>query len=490
MSDVLPDLGHRLTPSFAQASGGLPPGAAVGIEEVRAAAAASGRVLVVIDDDPTGTQTVADVPLVTSWSVDDLRWGLTRGRSCLFVLANTRSLRGPAAAERVREIVRAAEAASVAEGVPYVIVSRGDSTLRGHFPLETDVVAAELESLTGRGVDAVVLCPAYLEAGRVTAGDVHWARIGEEMRPVGETEYARDPAFGYSSSDLKAFVDERSGGRFSAGEVLSISLETIRHDGVSGVIGRLGDAHGGRIVIVNAVTENDLRTVVAALATLEGRGRRFLYRTGPSFVRVRAGLAAQPPLQDATAIYGGAARGGRGVIVVGSHVPLTSRQIERARVLADLTPIELDVRDILARDRAPRLLEDVTKRTRSALESGDVMLFTSRDRVDGDALDVDGLGVAARVSQFLVQLTRRVFSQATPAFCVAKGGITSSDLATDALGVRRAWIAGSLEPGLISVWRPLDGPGAAPPFVVFAGNVGTEQSLANVITKLRGETTC
>jgi uncharacterized protein len=52
---------------------------------------ASDRPIIVLDDDPTGTQTVADVPVLTSWTVDDLRWALCQDSAVFFVLTNTRS---------------------------------------------------------------------------------------------------------------------------------------------------------------------------------------------------------------------------------------------------------------------------------------------------------------------------------------------------------------------------------------------------------------
>ena len=91
--------------------------------------------IVVIDDDPTGSQTVHSCPLLLRWDVDSLRRGLRHRSPLLFVLANTRALSADAAAERNREIVDALQQALEAEAIPesdLLLVSRGDSTLRGH----------------------------------------------------------------------------------------------------------------------------------------------------------------------------------------------------------------------------------------------------------------------------------------------------------------------------------------------------------------------
>ncbi|MER5216209.1 four-carbon acid sugar kinase family protein [Streptomyces sp. NPDC002838] len=168
-----------------------------------AARIAGGPRLVVLDDDPTGTQTVADVPVLTSWTVDDLRWALRQDGGAFLVLTNTRSLSPEDAAVRNRDVVRALHEASTAEGTGYVLASRGDSTLRGHFPLETDVLARELAAVGAGAPDGVVLVPAYIEAGRITIDSYHWMRTPDGgLLPVGESEFARNATFGYRSSAL------------------------------------------------------------------------------------------------------------------------------------------------------------------------------------------------------------------------------------------------------------------------------------------------
>ena len=97
----------------------------------------AGRRLVILDDDPTGTQTIADLPVLTSWSVADLQWALQQPKTGFFVLTNMRSLSADDAAELNRQVVDSLHQAATAEQVSYVIASRSDSTLRGYFPLET-----------------------------------------------------------------------------------------------------------------------------------------------------------------------------------------------------------------------------------------------------------------------------------------------------------------------------------------------------------------
>ena len=94
----------------------------------------------------------------------------------------------------------------------------------------------------------------------------------------------------------------------------------------------------------------------------------------------------------------------------------------------------------------------------------------------------ESLAISRTVSTAVIEVVRAALT-ARPAWVIAKGGITSHDVAVRGLGIRRATVLGQLLPGLISVFRPIE---AAPeavgtPYVVFAGNVGDDHTLADVI---------
>jgi uncharacterized protein YgbK (DUF1537 family) len=83
------------------------------------------------------------------------------------------------------------------------------------------------------------------------------------------------------------------------------------------------------------------------------------------------------------------------------------------------------------------------------LEAGrDVVVYTSRALVRGSD-PAHSLHLGSRVSQGLIDVVRRLTVQ--PRYLVAKGGITSSDVATQGLGVQRAAVAGQILPG-VPVW--------------------------------------
>lgn len=460
-----------------------PPPVAVPAARVAAAVARTGTVLVVLDDDPTGTQSVADLPVLTAWEEDDLVWALAQGAPAVYVLTNTRSLGPVEAAERNRQVVVAALAAAARTGTRVGFVSRGDSTLRGHFPLETDTLAAALAEHAGRTVDAVVLVPAFPDAGRVTIGGRHYLRTPDGLLPAGDSEFAADATFGYRSSDLPAWVEEKTGGRTAAGDVVVLDLSVVRA-GPEAVAAALAPLTGGTPVVADAVTEDDLRLLSLGLLAAEAAGKELLYRVGPPFVRARTGQEVRAPL-SATDVFGpDGGRPGGGLVVVGSHVGQTSRQL---RVLLADRPgartVVLDAPTVLDADRAGAHLHDVVRAVVVALSSGDVVLHTSRDLQRSTDPD-ESLDMSRRISAAVVTVVQRVLAAHPPRFVVAKGGITSSDVAAHGLGIRHARVRGPMLPGIVSLWEPVDGPAAGVPYVVFAGNVGDDDSLAAVVQTL------
>jgi uncharacterized protein YgbK (DUF1537 family) len=444
---------------------------------------ATGMVFVVLDDDPTGTQSVADLPVVTSWSVEDMAWALQQGHPAFYVLTNTRSLPAAEAADRNREIAVNALTASRAVGVQPVFVSRSDSTLRGHFPLETDVLAAAIADRTGTAVDAVVLVPAFPDAGRVTIGSEHYMRDGQELTPVSTTEFARDATFGFPSSNLREYVSAKSHGRIAPETVVALTLDIIRGgpERIADVLAGLTD---GAPVVADAVSEDDLRLIALGCHLARSRGKKLLFRVGPPFVRAAIGQEPHPPLV-ASEIYGARTSGTTGgLIVVGSHVGVTSRQLNHLmQTFPESSTVVIEVGAVIDGSTRVAHLEDVVERAGEGLARGDVVVHTSRTLVtaaDGE----ESLAISRAVSAAVVEVVRRILVAAPPRFVIAKGGITSSDVAAHALSIRHAMVRGPMLPGIVSLWEPMDGPARGIPYVVFAGNVGSDASLTDVVRTL------
>jgi uncharacterized protein YgbK (DUF1537 family) len=265
-------------------------------QRIRAVNAAAGRRIAVLDDDPTGSQTVHDVSVVTVFEADEYAAGLAAPGSTCFILTNTRSLSEDTAVELNTSVSTSLFTLGQSFGGPMEVISRGDSTLRGHVIAEIQAIDGARHRVTGAGFDGVLMIPSYFEAGRFTAGDIHWANVSGKLTPAGDTEFAQDATFGYKSSNLRDFIAEKSGGTITADEVHSITLDDIRLGGPSRVAEILVGVTGGAFVVVNAADYADLEIVVLGLLEVQEHGRSFGYRSGPSFVRALAGLEPQEPL--------------------------------------------------------------------------------------------------------------------------------------------------------------------------------------------------
>ena len=191
---------------------------------LRAEIAKDDTKFIVLDDDPTGVQTVHDISVYTDWSVESIKSGLTEPQKVFYILTNSRGLTAEQTTAVHKEIAANIVAAARETGKKYLVMSRSDSTLRGHFPLETELLRQSLAE-SGLHVDGEILCPFFKEGGRFTIGNTHYVKYGDELVPAAQTEFAKDKTFGYSHSDLPAYIEEKTAGAYPAGSVTCISLE-------------------------------------------------------------------------------------------------------------------------------------------------------------------------------------------------------------------------------------------------------------------------
>eukprot|EP00850_Spirogloea_muscicola_P009016 SM000049S16787 [mRNA] locus=s49:705014:718463:- [translate_table: standard] len=395
------------------------------------------KTLVVLDDDPTGTQTVHG------------------------------------AFELTQEICRNVKEA--AEGKGFTIVLRGDSTLRGHYPQEAEAAA----SVVGT-VDATIICPFFLQGGRYTINDVHYVADGDRLVPAGQTEFAKDAAFGYKSSNLRQWVEEKTQGAVAANEVASISIETIRRGGPTAICEQLCAVKKGGTCIVNAASDKDMRVFSAGMLQAERKGMSFLCRTAASFVSARLGIITRPPLTPRDLNV--RSRNGA-LIVVGSYVPKTTGQVQQLQKHCGgiLTTITVNARSLATDGDAPRKAEirRASEVADGAIREGkDVLVVTSRELITGRSGDAS-LEIGSKVSSGLVEIVSSISTR--PRYILAKGGITSSDIAVKALEARRAEVVGQAASG-VPLWQL--GPGSrhvGVPYIVFPGNVGDADALAMIV---------
>jgi uncharacterized protein YgbK (DUF1537 family) len=436
--------------------------------------------VVALDDDPTGTQTMHDIWVVTDWRFESFRDALADNEASMYILTNSRSLPLAEAQALNRQIAKELVRAARAVNRKLIIVSRSDSTLRGHYPGEVDALAEGLLDAGLPPFDGICLVPCFFEGGRYTANDIHYVLEGTRLIPAAQTPYASDAVFGYAHSYLPDWVEEKTRGRVKAGQVTSISLEMIRRGGPDAVAEHLQTVHQG-VVVVNAMEYRDLQVFAVGLHQAQSNGKHFLFRSAAAIVKTTAGITDRPLLTREDMVASHSKHGG--LIVFGSHVPKSNAQLEILLNLPNIFAYELHVQKILVETLRSETIQKAIGQVNTAIEQGlDAVLYTSRHVLTG----VDpaaSLSISQKVSAALVEITQSICAQ--PSFLIAKGGITSSDIATKGLGVQRARVLGQIIPG-VPVWKlgaESRYPGMS--YVIFPGNVGGSESVAEVVKLLR-----
>lgn len=439
--------------------------------------------IIVMDDDPTGVQTVHDIPVYTDWSRETFAEGFAGESAMFFILTNSRSM-GREETEKVhREMAERIADVSAECGRDYTLISRSDSTMRGHYPAETEILRRVTEEKTGIRFDGEILCPFFREGGRYTIDNVHYVREGDRLVPAGQTEFARDRTFGYSSSHLGEWVEEKSGGRYRKEDCIYISLEDLRALNYEKITGQLMAAEGFRKIIVNSTEYCDVKAFTVAYINTVNRGRHFIFRSAAAVPKILGGIKDAPLLGGDRLRSAG--RGNGGIIIVGSHVNKTTRQLEALkRSGLPVTFLEFSAESALRPGGPEAEKKRVLQEAEPLIRAGrTVAVYTSRKLLQtGDQDRERLLAVSVGISDALAGIVGELAVR--PGFIIAKGGITSSDVGTKGLRVHRATVMGQIKPG-IPVW--LTGEESRfphMPYVIFPGNVGDEQTLKEIVAEL------
>jgi len=433
--------------------------------------------IIVLDDDPTGSQTVHSCLLCTVWDVATLQQAMLDDAPLFFVLTNTRGMAAKAAAELTREVcqnlkIALTELKKIGRNINPILVSRSDSTLRGHYPVETDVIAAELGPF-----DAHFLVPAFFEGGRSTRDSVHYLKVNGKDTQVHETEFAKDSVFGYSHSYLPDYVEEKTAGKIRAAQVERFVLSDVRGDSLP----RLMQLQDNACCVVDAVGQGDLDHFAVQLQQAAKLGKRFMFRSAASLLTSLAGLSAQPVAAKDMARYVRCAK--PGAVIAGSHVKQTTLQLEQLLKMPGIAAIEVDVERLA--DESAAMLEEIIRQCRQSHEAGlTLVVYTSRVE-KAFAYQAARLAFGDRVSAFLMDVVRNL--PKTLGFLISKGGITSNDVLSSGLLLRTARVLGQILPGCSVLRCPVDHPSfPGLPVVIFPGNVGDAHALAAVYAILAG----
>ncbi len=444
--------------------------------------AANNKKIVVLDDDPTGVQTVHDVSVYTNWDKESIRQGFKEENNLFYVLTNSRGFTAEQTARAHREIAAVVDEAAKESGKEYLFISRSDSTLRGHYPLETELLKECYEQNTGKTVDGEILCPFFKEGGRFTIDNVHYVKYGEELVPADETEFAKDKTFGYSTAVMPEYVEEKTKGAYKASDAVCISLEDIRNLDIDKIEEQLMAVKGFNKIIVNAVDYADVKVFCTALYRAMAKGKVFMFRTAAAIVKVMGGVVSQPLLTREQMVVKETKNGG--IIVVGSHTDKTTKQVECLKELKNIEFIELDATLVKDDEAFETEVKRCLEKEEACIREGrTVCCYTTRALITADTGDKeDELRLSVKISDAVQSLVGRL--NITPSFVIAKGGITSSDVGTKALAVRKANVLGQIRPG-IPVWQTgKESKFPMTPYVIFPGNVGEASTLKEAVEVL------
>jgi len=438
--------------------------------------------IVVLDDDSTGTQTVHDVPIYMDWFPGTIEHAFNEPGNIFFILTNSRSFTAAKSEAVHKEIAERLMAQSIKSKIPFVIISRSDSTLRGHWPLETEVLKQTLQQQGHPPFDAEIICPFFADGGRYTCEGIHYVAYNDRLMPIGASEFAKDQTFGYKSSRLVDWIEEKTFGAISADAVVEIDMAQMNDADV--IFNILMQTTGFEKIVPNALYQDQLTIFSVAMRRAIAAGKQFLFRTAAPFCNALAEVSFKPILTPHDILNQPENPAG-GLIVAGSHTQKTSEQLLNLAKYPGVTFVNFDQRRALMDEKTfnDEILQ-ASKICTIALKAGKtVVLSTSRVRVDlktGNA--EDELEFAVKISKGLSKTVAEL--DCLPRYVMAKGGITASDVATDGLKIRRAEIVGQAASG-VPVWRCGEEsrfPGMG--YIILPGNVGDGMLLVDLVDKL------
>ncbi|MGO0882165.1 four-carbon acid sugar kinase family protein [Clostridioides difficile] len=443
------------------------------------------RKIIVLDDDPTGVQTVHDVSVYTDWDKSSIEQGFDEENSMFFILTNSRGFTVAQTTEVHKEISKNIVEISQKANKDFIIISRSDSTMRGHYPLETNLLKNEVEKLSGKLFDGEIIMPFFKEGGRFTIDNVHYVKEGEELIPAGMTEFAKDKSFGYKSSDIGKWCEEKTNGEYKSSDMIYISLDELRSLNIDSITEKLKTAKNFNKIIVNAIDYMDVKVFTIAFIRAVNSGKEFIFRSAAAITKVLGGVSDKELLIKEELVSKDNTNGG--IILVGSHVNKTTQQLEELKNCKHpIEFIEFNQHLVLQENGLKNEVKRVIQVVEEKITNGStVAVYTRRERFDLDTNDKDKqLMVSVEISDAVTSIVGML--NVRPNFIIAKGGITSSDVGTKALKVKKATVMGQIKPG-IPVWMTgEESKFPNMPYIIFPGNVGEVSTLREAVEVLMG----
>ncbi|MBC6925393.1 four-carbon acid sugar kinase family protein, partial [Ligilactobacillus salivarius] len=396
------------------------------------------------------------------------------------ILTNSRSFTKKHTIEVHRKIVENVKEIAKKQHKDYVLISRGDSTLRGHYPIETEVMKETLEKDTDIKVDGEVIIPFFKEGGRLTINNIHYVKVGDDLIPAGETEFAKDKTFGYIESDLTKWVEEKTNKKYLSQSVITISIEDLRELNIDKIVSQLMRVTNFNKVVVNATEYADVKVFVIALIRAMNKGKYFIFRSAAALTKIIGGISDKELLTKKELV---ADNNNGGLIMIGSHVQKTTDQLKKLLELDNVESTEFNVNSVLndedLANEKQRINDFISK---NILTGKSVVVYTSRKVIDVKNDKEKSLQLSVKISEAITGFVKELKTK--PGFIIAKGGITSSDIGVKGLGVNKALVAGQIKPGIPVWYTGNEAKFSGMPYVIFPGNVGEIDDLRDIVYEL------
>ena len=440
--------------------------------------------IIVFDDDPTGSQTVHDCLLLLSWDYQTLLDGIKSGSRLLFILCNTRSLSEAEASQRLIEICTSLKQVINSEGYSikdFVFISRGDSTLRGHNFLEPFVINKALGPF-----DATFHIPAFIEGDRLTINGRHFV----DNMPAHETIFAKDKIFGYQTNNIKQLLYKKSKFQIQLKDIENLTLSEINELVVNEnniIFKKIRNLKNNKQLIVDADTYWYLDKFSLVLNKLKME-KNFFFRTAASFIKSYSRIEnntkdnkyySQLRRKDDHNKYM------KGLIVIGSHVELSSIQLKSLLEISTCKPIEINVKDYFQifkykneESQIKIFKKRLVNQVRECIKKDFTpVLFTSRKVLISQSNDEEfafNKSLASFIAQIIKELKLEI------GYLISKGGITTNTILSEGFSANSVYLEGQITIGISLLSVHLKQINTSIPVVTFPGNIGDKNTMVKV----------
>ena len=442
-------------------------------KKIRALLLANKIKIIVLDDDPTGMQTVHGCLILTNWEKSNILKAFNHAEPVFYVLTNTRSHNAEKAETIITSVITNLIETSI--DLPYktLIISRSDSTLRGHFPLEPILIKKLLLDWNFKLHYPIFFIPALFEAGRCTYADCQYIVDNDHLIPVAETEFAKDSFFGYKSSNLYDFIRERTDNTIEKKDIASLSINAIRHSDNFDLSGKIEDNREKQFFVVNAIDYYDLcKFSYNMLGLLIKNNSSVIFRSSSSFVKAISGIESKPLLKKGDMVD----HNGPGLFLVGSYTKKTSTQLNQLLLCRDTAGIELNVDSALKNPMS--VINDIISQIKNVTDNGITpVVFTSRNIIHSDEKNTF-LEIGTKISSVFIKLVKDL--PFIPSYVVAKGGITAHNVLAKGFEIQISIVDGQILPGVPVIKMKTNQINNQIPLIIFPGNVGNSNSLKEV----------